>query len=63
MVREYAEAALLGKVFDEMSKGLDINAKDEDNQSPLFIAVRLSHIHIIRAMVNAGAQTHQRLAT
>jgi hypothetical protein len=54
-LHEYAEAALLGKVFDEMSKGLDINAKDEDNQSPLFIAVRLSHIHIIRAMVNAGA--------
>jgi hypothetical protein len=57
-LHEYAEAALLGKVFDEMSKGLHIDAKDEDNQTPLFIAVRMSHQHIIRAMVNAGADTN-----
>jgi hypothetical protein len=34
----FAERAVLTKVFDEMSRGLDINHLDEENQTPIYIA-------------------------
>eukprot|EP01052_Picozoa_sp_SAG31_P009424 SAG31_NODE_494_length_14867_cov_2.833762_10_plen_1034_part_00 len=51
----FAEKAILTKVFDEMSKGLDIDAVDEENQTPLYIAATKGHLRIVDAMLKAGA--------
>jgi hypothetical protein len=51
----FAERAILTKVFDEMSRGLDINHLDEENQTPIYIATVKGHHNIVEAMLKAGA--------
>ena len=54
-LHDYAEENLLSKVFDEMSKGVDINGLDEENETPLYCAVKAGHLRIITALINGGA--------
>ena len=54
-LHDYAEEDLLSKCFDEMSKGVDINGLDEDNETPLYIATKGGHLRVITALINGGA--------
>ena len=55
----FAERAILTKVFDEMSKGLDIDALDEENQTPLYIAATKGHLRIVDAMLKVCCSTSE----
>ena len=54
-LHDYSEEDLLSKCFDEMSKGVDINGLDEENETPLYIATKSGHLRIITALINGGA--------
>ena len=54
-LHDFAQEALLSKAINELAEGSEINALDEENETPLFVATKNGNIEVVAALLNAGA--------